>query len=605
MNQELLALYNDELIQLRKQGAMFADAHPKIASRLKLGQGAVEDPLVGRLIESTAFLTAKMRYQLANDNASMDSDLLQLLYPHYFLPLPSCTTIQFSPSDKLTSCYTLANKTSLETAVDEHNNCYFTTCYPVPIRPISLTNSRYQREGYVAPKQHAPKVLKSCLSFSLSTLDDNLSLAKTSVDSIRVFINADLPDANILRELLLARTKEIIIVSGNTTTNIPLSSIQAVGFSNDDQLLPYLPTSFSGYRLLTEYFSYPEKFMYVDIIGLSDYLTDDIQSIDLHYYFDCYYADLTNKVNDNTLQLHTAPAINVFTQTGEPITFDHTQQQYHIIPDAQYETQNIEVYNIESLDISCLTYKNTIDCMPYFGRNATHLKTDYIYWHQKRQPCWTLGYDNVIGSEVFVTISDFNVNNIHDELILTPTLLCTNRDMASHIPFGGGKPEWCFKESDHELVVNMRCLRGITTARYRDNGHQRQQIAQHVYVNQIGLADDGATTNNIKLLLSHYQHGQPDNEHFIQQGIMSAHCEAITIRHPSTLQQGFCRGLDYQLLLDETYFADNDIYLFGSILHEFLTKSSSINGFVTLTINTKQRGKLFTWKPKLGTKPTL
>ena len=38
---------------------------------------------------------------------------------------------------------------------------------------------------------------------------------------------------------------------------LPAESLKAVGFEPDEGMLPYTARSFPGYRLLTEYFSFP------------------------------------------------------------------------------------------------------------------------------------------------------------------------------------------------------------------------------------------------------------------------------------------------------------------------------------------------------------
>jgi type VI secretion system protein ImpG len=605
MNNDVVKLYNDELVKLRKQGSLFADSHPKIASRLKLGQGGVEDPLVGRLIEATAFLTAKLRYQLQDDNQAIDSDLMQLLYPHYFLPIPACSTVQFSPNEKLEKPYCLAKKTAIKTVVGEKSDCIFTTVYPITIRPIALSNISYQREGRVAPKQHAPKVLKSSLSFTVSSINEKASLQDAALDNIRLFINAELPIANQLRELLLAHTKEIVLVVDETEINLPASAIKAVGLESDENLLPYLPNSFIGYQLLTEYFAYPEKFMYLDMVGLDNYIAKNINSITVHCFFDSLCDELLDQIDDITLQLHSTPIVNLFDQQGEPIIFDHSQTYYHVIADKQRKLREIEIYTIQSVTVDSPTYKNYIDCAPYFGRSVLQQSQHYLYWHEKHEPCSSFGEVAVSGDEVLLSFSDINLDSISEELSLTPNLLCTNRELANLIPFGGGKPIWNFTKNNHESIASIRCVRGIQSAQYRARQHQRQQVAQHVYLNQIGLADNTATLENLHLLLAHYHQEQVHHKRVIHDGLIGANCKAITIRHPSKLQQGFCRGLQYTLTVEEKWFADNELYLFGSVLHQFLTKSCTMNGFVSLTILNKQQEECFAWQPILGTKPRL
>jgi len=62
MKESLLQYYQDELSYLREQGVAFAKSYPKVASRLRLGATNTEDPFVGRLLESFAFLTARIQH---------------------------------------------------------------------------------------------------------------------------------------------------------------------------------------------------------------------------------------------------------------------------------------------------------------------------------------------------------------------------------------------------------------------------------------------------------------------------------------------------------------------------------------------------------------
>ena len=49
---------------------------------------------------------------------------------------------------------------------------------------------------------------------------------------------------------------------------LPASSIQPVGFTDDEALLPVTLRSFQGYRLLQEYFSFPQRFRFFELTGL-------------------------------------------------------------------------------------------------------------------------------------------------------------------------------------------------------------------------------------------------------------------------------------------------------------------------------------------------
>ena len=67
----LLEFYQRELTYLHREGLAFARTYPKVAGRLELGMEQCPDPHIERLIESFAFLTARLQYDL-------DSEFLQL-----------------------------------------------------------------------------------------------------------------------------------------------------------------------------------------------------------------------------------------------------------------------------------------------------------------------------------------------------------------------------------------------------------------------------------------------------------------------------------------------------------------------------------------------
>ena len=44
---------------------------------------------------------------------------------------------------------------------------------------------------------------------------------------------------------------------------LPASALRPVGFADDEALLPISRQSFQGYRLLQEYFAFPQRFMFL------------------------------------------------------------------------------------------------------------------------------------------------------------------------------------------------------------------------------------------------------------------------------------------------------------------------------------------------------
>src|SRR4051794_25248909 len=94
MSDALLPYYNRELDAIKHLAAEFADAHPKVAARLRLSADGADDPHVARLLEGVAFLAARVHHRLDDDFPELTDALLGLLYPHYLAPVPSCMVAQ-------------------------------------------------------------------------------------------------------------------------------------------------------------------------------------------------------------------------------------------------------------------------------------------------------------------------------------------------------------------------------------------------------------------------------------------------------------------------------------------------------------------------------
>ena len=61
------------------------------------------------------------------------------------------------------------------------------------------------------------------------------------------------------------------------------------------------------------------------------------------------------------------------------------------------------------------------------------------------------------------------------------------------------------------------------------------------------------------------------------------------------------RGLHTRIELDEGGFAgEGELYLFATVLEEFLALYVSLNAFSQLTVRGKQKGEIYAWPPRVG-----
>lgn len=596
MQDVLLKYYNDELSYLRKQGELFAKAHPKIAHRLRLGPGTAEDPFVSRLLEAFAFLTARVHYQLDTEHQTYTKTLLNLLYPHYALPIPAMSILKMTPKPTLDQAYTVPRHCELRVTTTDEQSCYFRTTYPVTLYPIDISDIRYET--------HPTPVL----TITLQSQQDDLPIKDCQLESLRFFINLEPALANQLYEQLFNQLDQITIHDAKLNKilhKIPTTDLKPIGFDDNEALLPYPANSFSGYRLLTEYFCYPEKFLFIELTHLKEYCHNlDTTTLQIQYHFKQRHSELSHAIDKDSLQLYCTPIVNLFERIGEPIQYDRQRTEYPIVPDAHQPAANIEIYQINHIKIAPTREADPIHCCPYFGKKyAAEHATQYLYWQCYQHACTERGLYQINGYEYTVAFSEFGIDCSPDELlILTPYLTCTNRDLPAQLPIGQQQPACHFHQKSHTFVDTLYCITPMIPTRHRTMTPTDIDLITHICLNQIDLTHAENTLSAIRDNLSLYHYRHDHNGNLINQALCSATLQPSVIRHPDLIHNDFCHGTALSIEIDESLLPDNNAFLFGSVLHIFLSKLCSINAFIQLTFTSKQRGIIHQWQPRLGIK---
>src|SRR5215468_6453644 len=269
-------------------GAEFAAKYPKIAARLLLEEDKCEDPHVERMIEAFAFLAGRVHLKIDDEFPEITESLLNVLYPHYLAPVPSMSIAQFSldrGQGKLTTGYKVERGSLLYSKPIQGVPCRFRTCYPVVLWPIEVTSARLEAPHPVDSKgKWAEAFLKIGLRCINDTQLSDLNLVDADglriIDSIRFYINGEPQLVYPLYEMIFNNASRVEIRQTNgkkkaagrvqdpLAVQLPASSLKAGGFERDQGMLSYPARSFMGYRLLTEYFAFPDKFLFFDVTGL-------------------------------------------------------------------------------------------------------------------------------------------------------------------------------------------------------------------------------------------------------------------------------------------------------------------------------------------------
>ncbi|MBK7369323.1 MAG: type VI secretion system baseplate subunit TssF [Candidatus Eisenbacteria bacterium] len=246
--------YDEELDYIRRLAQEFGASHQEAAHLVEPGQ----DPDVERLLEGFAFLAAQVRQTLDDDFPELTHGLFQLMWPNFLRPVPSLAIEQFKPKPGAVRGSVKVPRGAQVCSDDAAAalKFRFRTCWDVTLHPLELESSSLE----VTKSGESSLVLQ----FSLT---GGAKYDALTLDSLRLFLHEDSRHSRLLYHHLLRHVKEASAWGDQDETPVSVT-IEPVGFEREDAVLPYPDGVPAGYRLLQEYFVFPQKFGFVDLVGL-------------------------------------------------------------------------------------------------------------------------------------------------------------------------------------------------------------------------------------------------------------------------------------------------------------------------------------------------
>lgn len=611
MPDELLPYYEKELAFIRQMGAEFAKEHPKIAGRLGINAETIEDPHVSRLIESFAYLNARIQHKLDDDFPELSDALLEVLFPHYQRPIPSMTIVQFlADKEKLESTYRLEKNTLLDSEQFNGESCRFNTIYDTDIQPFELLEASLLGRPFSTPGSSQFKGASAVLKFSFQAFSDEFSFAEERPNRIRFYLKGQPQHINPLYELILNKCQAIYIATAEGDSHpvrLPVNTIRAIGFGAGEGLLPYPDSSFMGYRLLTEYFAFPEKFMFFDLAGFADKIPE-VATSKLEFYL--YLADsdveLEHNISAETFQLGCVPAVNLFKHRADPIKLDHRSTEYEIIADAR-RPNGYEIYSVEGVNAS--TSSGTSETyLPLYGINHENQNQEnHAYWFSSRRHAKLGDHLRDEATDVFLSLVDidFNPNNPDDRTLSLETI-CSNRNQPARLPFSTEQPRLQCVDSAPPCS-QIKCLtQPGASIRPSLRNNARWRLISHLSLNHLSITGGKEAINALKEILRLYD--------FKDSSINRAQIDSISkvttrsINAPLTIggHTSLCRGMEIEIELDDLHLSGNSSFLFATVLEHFFALYCSINSFTRVLVKLKNKeGYLKKCPPRAGEKTLL
>ena len=608
MADELLPYYEKELAYIRQMGAAFAKEHPKVAGRLGIGGDIIEDPHVSRLIEGFAYLNARIQHKLDDDFPELTDALLNVVFPHYQRPIPSMSIVQFTPDeDQLDAKYRVDSQSLIETEHFQGEHCRFTLCYDVDLYPLRVKEAQLMGRPFTTPGAANMRGAGGVLKISLETFTQEITFPELELENLRFYLKGQPQHIHPLYQLLLSECEGIVISAPDQSSQpvyLGQDTIRSVGFNTDEGLLPYPPSSFVGYRLLTEFFAFPEKFMFVDFAELNKHIPDDTESkLDIFIYLKNSDIELEHNVDESTFALGCGPMINLFNHKADPIRLDHTQQEYQVVPDAR-RPKGFEVYSVDQV-IGSTPTGDKKEFLPFYGlKHEHHDSDDHAFWFASRRSA-KLGYqERDDGTDVFLSLVDLDFNpNIPDDRTLSIQLMCSNRDQPSKLPYNLEHPKLQCVDSAPPCK-KIRCItQPSKTVRPPLRNQARWRLISHLNLNHLSLTGGESATEALKEILRLYDFKDSSITKGLVESIMSVNARQISAPLNVDGHATMCRGIEVEVVLNDALLAGSSAFLYASILERFFALYCSVNSFsrVLVKINNKE-GYIKKCPPRAGEK---
>ncbi|CAB3810116.1 hypothetical protein LMG28688_07162 [Paraburkholderia caffeinitolerans] len=577
----ILRYYEAEMRYLRESGKEFARAHPDRARLLNLDRVGDRDPYVERLHEGFAFLTGRLQQKLDDELPELTEGLVSLLWPHYLRMIPSLSVVELIPlREKLqrtevipagvpvrSAPISVPPPSGAEGTTPKTVQCLYRTTQAVQLQPLSITHAgpTVRHDG------------RSVIRLGLE-LHHSARREETDLSRLRLHLNADLPVAFAMHLALTRQVDSILwrIPEVRDGEAVPLAgiTIEPAGFSTEERLWPKADVAFSGYQLLLEYFSFREKFLFVDLCGLDvAKLPAGTTRFELELVLKTAYPSDQHFSRDN-VRLFCSPVINLFELDAEPIEINHHETEYRVVP-AGHQGEHVETYSVDAIGTFDHDTAERYEYVPFatFRHRGGMLRHEAPerYFHARVRPGMAGLYETwvILGGHAWETRETLPEESL--SLRVTGT--------------NGMLPRKGLREANlSELaestpnVTGVRNLVAPTLPLYPPTGDRFQwRVLSHLAPNFLSMMDAEVLRGALAL------YDWTDDELNARRlaGILWVSEELLEEVSGGSVE----RGVLIEVTLDSQAFAgEGDLMLFGELLHRFFAAYAEINLFTKLSI---------------------
>lgn len=649
MNREFLDLYNTELQLLNEHARQFAEEYPGIAERLGGLLDDRIDPLIGGLLEGSAFLAARVQLKLKHEFPEFTENLLEQLVPHYLAPTPSMMLVKANPvfgDPALREGRAIARGSYLDASfrqLDRQIACRYRLCGDITAWPFELTAAEYypspapmQALGVSVGGEVLAGLRLTLTHRSTARSEDEpseadaqkkpeLLIAGCRTSQLPLYFVGGEADSVALYEQLFAHCRGIYFrhldrFGDPVIFQAPPECLQQIGFEHDDGLFPTDHRVFEGFDLLREYFAFPRKFLGFRLTDIDEFLSRvNARSVEIVFAFDELNTRLAAAVRPDSFALYAAPAINLFEKTTDRIQLKASQHEYHVVPDRSHYL-DYEPHRVLEVYAHYPGGREKVPVRPIYSASLhdTQVASQTCFSIRRLPRRRTVEEkrtgisSDYTGTDMFLSLSE--TGGIDDQNAiaeLSVRALCSNRHLTEHLPIGAGGAD--FRLVD-DFTLDLVCVAGPTRPREpvirqlrsrsetAHTGTVTWRLVNLLSTNHLGLVERGAGRNAeaVRETLSIFAEMADSATERRIRGIRHVDSRPIVRRIRQRSGVGVARGIEITVTIDEKAFEGTGAFLLGAVLDRFFAEYSGFNHFTQTVIRSVDRGEIMRWPPRMG-----
>lgn len=576
MSESLLSYFEQELRFLREEAGDFAARHPGTADALGIRNESVDDPQIARLIESVALLNGRLQQKLDDSFPELTESLIRLLYPHYLRQIPSYSLLNVDIGKDASAKHPVAKGTEFEIKDKDGNKAIFCTTRDLTLYPLKLDDVNVHFAPFKKQKPKGAENAKALIEIDIVAVDDGIEISELQIEHLELNLRGDSGFILRLYDLICHSVSQVCVQYDDHVIPLGASALTNMGFDIEETMLPYKPVTFDGYKLLTEFFMFPDKFNCLKVNLMNAATQIQGSKFTLQFYLRELSVESARALSRDNFELYSVPIVNLYKTTAEPLSIDFTRKQYPIVIDASNPNAS-ELFSVDKvLDIA---QDKTVE-VPQIYSNKFASLSQGLYWNltQSKKESGRL--------ESCFQVADLDNSCLqNDARTWLAEVTCSNGNNASLI-----KANSDIRCRDAVTIPGQMKLHKRPTAAIAnlDTKMSAWVLLSHLQFNYQAVLGADDPVANIKHIFHLYNHNKnPQNAAYIE-SIIAIEQEHVVAPIRISGKSCFAYGTRIEVTLDDKGL-NGGVELFSTLLDYFFSYFCGFNSFTQLDV--KLRGK--------------